>query len=63
MWSKESSKFHGRHYLALESLLIHHPQATLIIFSSTLNDSDVCLSYRRRGYRVYAFNISLDHIV
>ena len=28
-----------------------------------MNDSDVCLSYRQRGYRVYVFNISLDHIV
>ena len=63
MWSEDSSKFRGRHHLALESVLIHHPQATLIIFSSTLNDSHVCLPYRQRGYDVYSFNISLNHIV
>ena len=39
------------------------PSDSFDVFSSTLNDSDVCLSYRQRGYRVYVFNISLDHIV
>jgi hypothetical protein len=63
MWSQDSSMFRGRHQLALESVLIHHPQATLIIFSSTLNDSHVCLPYRHRGYHVYSFTISLEHIV
>ena len=47
----------------LESLLIHHPTATLIVLSPTLNDTEVFLPFRKRGYRVYAFNISIDHIL
>ena len=63
MWNTNQSTFRGRRLLVLESLLIHHPHATIIMLSSTLNDTQLFLPFRRRGYRVYSFDVSLPHIL
>jgi hypothetical protein len=63
MWNTNQSTFRGRHHLVLESLFIHHPQATVIMLSPTLNDTQLFLPFRHRGYRIYSFNNSLQHIL
>jgi hypothetical protein len=63
MWNTNQFKFRGRHHLVLESLFIHQPQATVIMLSPTLNDTQLFLPFRHRGYRIYSFNISLQHIL
>jgi hypothetical protein len=63
MWNTDQSTFRGRRLLVLESLFIHHPQATVIMLSPTLNDTELFLPFRHRGYRIYSLNISLQHIL
>jgi len=63
MWNTDQSTFRGRRLLVLESLFIHHPQATVIMLSPTLDDTQLFLPFRHRGYRIYSFNISLQHIL
>jgi hypothetical protein len=63
MWNTNQSNFRGRHILVLESLFIHHPQATVIMLSPTLDDTQLFLPFRRRGYRIYSFKISPRHIL
>ena len=63
MWTTPASTFHGRHLLVLHSLFIHHPNATLIMLSSTLDDIQRFLPFRQRGYRIYAFNVSVNHFL
>jgi hypothetical protein len=63
MWNTNQFTFRDRHLLVLESLFIHHPQATVIMLSPTLNDTQLFLPFRHRGYRIYSFNISLQHIL
>jgi hypothetical protein len=63
MWNTNQFTFRGRHHLVFESLFIHHPQATVIMLSPTLNDTQLFLPFRHRGYRIYSFNISLQHIL
>jgi glycosyltransferase involved in cell wall biosynthesis len=63
MWNTDDSTFRGRRILVIDSLLIHHPHATIIMLSPTLNDTRLFLPYRRRGYRVHAVNISLDRMI
>jgi hypothetical protein len=63
MWNTDESTFRGRRLLVLESLFIHHPQATVIMLSSTLNDTALFLPYRRRGYQIYCINISISRMI
>src|SRR5579871_6657422 len=63
MWHRNQKTFRGRHLLVLDSILIHHPHATVIILSPTLNDTELFLPYRHRGYSIYSFNISLSHML
>ena len=63
MWNTPPSTFRGRRLLVIESLFIHHPNATLIMLSPTLNDTQLFLPFRQRGYRIYSFNVSLDHLL
>jgi hypothetical protein len=63
MWITDQSTFHDRHLLVLESVFIHHPQATVIMLSPTLDDIQLFLPFRRRGYQIYSFKISLRHIL
>ena len=60
MWTTPASTFRGRRLLVLDSLFIHHPNATIIMLSPTLDDTLLFLPYRQRGYHIYAFNVSLD---
>ena len=60
IWNGDASKFRARHFLVFESLLIHHPQATVIVISSTLNDTKIFFPFRQRGYRIYALNYPQD---
>jgi hypothetical protein len=52
-----------RQFLVLKSISIHHPQATVIMLSPTFDDIHLFLPFRRRGYQIYSFNISLRHIL
>lgn len=63
MWNTEDSTFRGRRLLVIDSIFIHHPHATIFMLSPTLNDTRLFLPYRRRGYRIYAVNISLDRMI
>ncbi len=63
MWNTPQSTFRGRQLLVLESIFIHHPQATVIMLSPTLNDTQLFLPFRHRGYRIFLFNVSLQHIL
>lgn len=63
MWNTDGSTFRGRRFLVFDSLFIHHPQATVIMLSPTLNDTQLFLPYRRRGYRIYSINVSLDRMI
>jgi hypothetical protein len=63
MWITDQSTFHGRQFLVLESIFIHHPQATVIMLSPTLDDTHLFLPFRRRGYQIYSFKISLRHLL
>ena len=63
MWNTEDSTFRGRRLLVIDSIFVHHPQATIIMLSPTLNDTRLFLPYRRRGFRIYAVNISLDRMI
>jgi hypothetical protein len=63
MWITDQSTFHGRQFLVLESIFIHHPQATVFMLSPTLDDTQLFLPFRRRGYQIYSFNISLRHLL
>lgn len=60
-WTKlnvSADRFDWRHVLVLQSLLIHHPNATILLLSSTLNDTRWFLPFRQRGYRISAVNLS-----
>ena len=57
-WNVDADRFDWRHVLVLQSLLVHHPNATILLLSSTLNDTRLFLSFRQRGYRISALNLS-----
>ncbi|CAF4136652.1 unnamed protein product [Adineta steineri] len=63
IWTTDESTLRALNFLVIDSLFIHHPQATVIMLSSTLNDTKFFLPYRRRGYQIYAFNISLERMI
>ena len=63
MWNTDDSTFRGRRLLVIDSVFIHHPHATIIMLSPTLNDTRLFLPYRRRGYKIYSINVSLDRMV
>ncbi|CAF2382267.1 unnamed protein product [Rotaria sp. Silwood2] len=63
MWNTDESTFRDRRLLVIDSLFIHHPQATVIVLSPTLNDTNLFLPYRQRGYQIYSINISLDRMI
>ena len=63
MWNTDLSTFRGRRLLVIESIFIHHPNATIILYSSTLDDQKFFAPFRQRGYRIYTFNISLQLMI
>ena len=63
VWNVDASAFRGRHLLVLQSLLVHHPAATVIVLSSTLDDITLFLPFRQRGYRISSFNISIARLL
>ena len=63
MWNTDLSTFRGRRLLVIESIFIHHPNATIILYSSTLDDQKLFAPFRQRGYRIYTFNISLQLMI
>ena len=63
MWNTHDSTFRGRRLLVIDSIFIHHPQATIFMLSPTLNDTRLFLPYRQRGYRIYAINVSVDRMI
>ncbi|CAO3569378.1 unnamed protein product [Mortierella alpina] len=48
-----------RHYQAIETLLVHNPNAVLIILSNTL-PADFFADYTRQGYEIHILSFSKD---
>ena len=63
IWNTDPSTFRARRLLVIESIFIHHPNATIIHYSSTLSDKKLFAPFRQRGYRIYMFNLSREMMI
>ncbi|CAF3426699.1 unnamed protein product [Rotaria socialis] len=63
VWNLDEAALRERRLIVIDSIFIHHPQATVIMLSSTLNRINLFASYRSRGYQIYCVHISPERLI
>eukprot|EP01113_Clastostelium_recurvatum_P008775 TRINITY_DN14173_c0_g1_i2.p1 TRINITY_DN14173_c0_g1~~TRINITY_DN14173_c0_g1_i2.p1 ORF type:complete len:997 (-),score=178.73 TRINITY_DN14173_c0_g1_i2:166-3156(-) len=61
VWNRPQKDFRLRHRRAVESILHHHPQSTVQIYSNTLSKS-FFVNFNEAGYDVQVLSYNMSHI-
>ncbi|CAF1608649.1 unnamed protein product [Rotaria magnacalcarata] len=63
VWNLGKATFRERRLIVIDSIFMHHPQATVIILSPSLNCINLFASYRSHGYQIYCVHISFERSI
>lgn len=63
IWNSTETESRDRRFLVIDSIFVHHPQATIIVLSPSLDDQYLFSTYRQLGYQIFSTSLSVDQMI